>query len=155
MPIPQGPALFRPAVLGKLLRARRNHPDPEQRPITFKNLEYVFHDKDLRRQHGLMCRVCLRFHRCVKGPQQGFGCLAYWLWSEQSTQENLHHKRALLAQLPLVAAALTPLTPEELLGVFYVQRYNFGTVVDFSVAGLRQRLLQIGEENSPYLLTTE
>lgn len=155
MPLPAGPPLVRPSVAARAFRAARDHPDPARRPLRFPVLEYVFEGKDLRKQHGLACRICLRFRQCMYGPQQQFRCFAYWLWSEASTDPDRVTKLEWLKKVPLTEEALTPLTPEELLGIFYIRRYNFGTVIDFSPYGLRQRLLMISQENSRYLLTTE
>lgn len=158
MPLPDGPPLMKARLRHRRFRALMKHPDPELRPIRFPELEYVFYDKDLRKIHRLACRVCLRFQRCIQGPQQQFRCFAYWLWSEASTQPDRLQKLHALKELPLSPDALASLSPEELLGLFVIHRGNLGTVVDFSRQGLRQRLVQIGQEsqeNSRYLLTTD
>jgi hypothetical protein len=50
-------------------------------------------------------------------------------------------RRTVLCTMPVEEAALQTLTTIELLGLFPLRQYTLATVVDFSRAGLRSRLL--------------
>ena len=165
MPLPAPPPLQKQRHLSNKARALLPPVPPEDTPITLPALEHVFYDKDISKRTGLRCRTCLKFHRCTLGPQQMLQCFAYFLYHpEISTTPNLEEETTFLLNLnldrqcPLTEDVLAPLSPEQLLGVFFLHHYSLWTVVDISPRGLRTRLTQIVQDNvhpSPYLLTTE
>jgi hypothetical protein len=158
MPLPVPPPLRKPGF--KRLKVAEFRAIPrEERPLTFPDFEAALYDKDITRKTGIRCRTCLKFRRCTLGPQQMLACFAYFLWHPHiSTNPNLTADSHFLETCPLREDILKTLTPQQMLGVFFLRGFSPWTLVDFSPRGLRARLRLIQEEsekNSPYLLTTE
>jgi len=104
----------------------------------FVHLLWVFRQQRLPKT--VLCRRCVTHEerRCVYGRQHGFQCIAYW-WTHSIITDE---RRAFLMEMPLEEASLQTLTTIELLALFPLRQYTLATVVDFSRAGLRSRLLE-------------
>lgn len=102
-----------------------------------------------RGRRDFYCTHCVRLRYCPRGMAQFLACVAHFKYANADEETQKFYQ-----EYPIIDKELAKLDREQLLGVFYFQKYNLRTVVDFSRRGLRLRLLEIVENNSPYLLTT-
>lgn len=116
-------------------------------PILLEFAKIISRQKSLK---GLYCATCLKHNLCTQGDRQLFSCVAYFLYHDLESEKE----RRFYLEYPLTEESIGKLTREQILGIFYFQQYNFLTMTSFTTSALRERLLKISQESSPYLLTT-
>lgn len=103
-------------------------------------------NRGLMRERHLQCERCIDHNACVRSDRQGFKCLTYFLCLDYANEMEWYQS------IPLDNEVLCTVDFQSLLILSSIHRVNFDTITDFSLEGLRDRLLEL-DKSSQYLLT--